>query len=47
VYWGLGDKSKALEWLERAYEERSATLAGIGVDPGWDGFALIRGSSLS
>jgi serine/threonine protein kinase/tetratricopeptide (TPR) repeat protein len=37
VYWGLGDKNQALEWLERAYEERSSFLDEIKVDPKWDG----------
>ncbi|MFX0200829.1 MAG: tetratricopeptide repeat protein [Candidatus Hodarchaeota archaeon] len=26
IYTGLGDKDQAIEWLEKAYEERSITL---------------------
>jgi len=39
VYSGLGDKDKALEWLEKAYEERSTFVEEIGVDPVWDGLS--------
>jgi serine/threonine protein kinase/tetratricopeptide (TPR) repeat protein len=37
VYWGLGDKNQALEWLESAYGERSTFLEEITIDPVWDG----------
>jgi tetratricopeptide (TPR) repeat protein len=37
VYWGLGDKDKTLEWLEKASEERSTFLLFIKIDPQWDG----------
>ena len=34
IYAGLGDKDRAFEWFERAYEERSALMAFLKVDPG-------------
>ena len=33
VYSGLGEKSNALDWLEKAYEERNDRLIYLGVDP--------------
>jgi Flp pilus assembly protein TadD len=33
VYLGLGDKEQALTWLEKAYEERSASLLLLKVNP--------------
>ena len=36
IYEGLGDKAQALEWLERAYEDRSFFLTYIKVDPRFD-----------
>ena len=33
VYLGLGDKDKAFDWLEKAYQERSDSLAWFGNDP--------------
>jgi hypothetical protein len=32
----LGDKNKALEWLDKTYEERSTTLYSIACDPFFD-----------
>ena len=32
VYSVLGEKEKAIDWLERAYDERSGYLAGIDCD---------------
>jgi serine/threonine protein kinase/Flp pilus assembly protein TadD len=36
IYTGLGDKDQALEWLEKAYEERSPLLAYLKEDPLFD-----------
>ncbi len=33
VYAGLGEKERAFEWLERAYQERSTVLAYLRIDP--------------
>lgn len=33
VYMGLGEKSTALDWLDRAYQERNDRLVYLGVDP--------------
>jgi len=33
IYTGLGEKSTALDWLGRAYNERSDRLVYLGVDP--------------
>ena len=35
VYAGLGNKDKALEWLEKGYRE-GGLLTGLKVDPHWD-----------
>jgi len=37
IYVGLGQKDKALEWLEKAYEGRSWYLCSLSVDPKVDG----------
>ena len=36
AYAGLGRKSDALDWLEKAYEERSVWVSWLKVDPMWD-----------
>jgi TolB-like protein/Tfp pilus assembly protein PilF len=36
VYAALGDRDRAFEWLERAYEKNPTTLSGMRVDPGYD-----------
>jgi DNA-binding winged helix-turn-helix (wHTH) protein/TolB-like protein/Tfp pilus assembly protein PilF len=36
IYTSLGDKNNALEWLEKAYEDRSTLLVWIRVDPRLD-----------
>lgn len=36
IYIGLDDKDRAIEWLEKAYEERSTDLVWLRVDPGFD-----------
>jgi tetratricopeptide (TPR) repeat protein len=33
IYTGLGEKSAALDWLERAYKERNDRLVYLSVDP--------------
>ena len=48
VHAGLGDNGRALEWLERAGDERSPRLVFLGVEPAFDGlrddprFAAVR-----
>lgn len=39
IYGGLGDKDRTLEWLEKAYAERSPTLSLLRVTPA---FASVR-----
>ncbi len=36
VYIGLGNKDKAFDWLERAYEDRSSWLVWMKVEPRFD-----------
>ncbi len=36
VYAALGEKERAFEWLERAYEERSIGMAYLVTDPRFD-----------
>lgn len=36
VYHGLGNSNEALNWLERAYEEKDAHMVFLAVDPKWD-----------
>jgi serine/threonine protein kinase/tetratricopeptide (TPR) repeat protein len=33
IYVGLGDKDRAMEWLEKAYDDHSAWLVWVKVDP--------------
>lgn len=39
---GLGEKDTALEWLNKAYEDRSFWLTWIKNDPRLDGLRLDR-----
>ena len=36
VHNGLSQPNEALDWLERAYEERDVRMVFLGVDPAWD-----------
>jgi serine/threonine protein kinase/Tfp pilus assembly protein PilF len=36
IYYQLGEKDKAFEWLEKSYQDREVWLMGIGYDPLWD-----------
>jgi len=36
IHVGLSDKEKALDWLDRAYDDRNAMLALINVEPIFD-----------
>jgi CO dehydrogenase nickel-insertion accessory protein CooC1 len=36
IYAGLGDKEKAFEWLDRAYEDRADYMVYLNVDPRFD-----------
>lgn len=36
IYIALGDKESAFAWLERAYQEHSASLVNIKMDPEFD-----------
>jgi len=36
AYLALGDKEKALDWLEQAYREHSNAMTGLKVDPAFD-----------
>ena len=37
IYAGLGEKDEAFRLLEKGYEERSAGMPYLAVDPFWDG----------
>ncbi|HEX2609899.1 MAG TPA: tetratricopeptide repeat protein [Gemmatimonadales bacterium] len=37
IHVGLGDPASAMQWLERAYQERSDGLVYLAVDPRWGG----------
>ena len=36
AYTGMGDKERALAWLQKSYDEHSPILARLKVDPGFD-----------
>jgi serine/threonine-protein kinase len=36
IYVGLGDNKEALDWLERAYDERSSYMPWLKAEPKWD-----------
>lgn len=36
IYIALGDRERALRWLEKAYEERSTSEVFLKVNPGFD-----------
>ena len=36
IYAGLGEKDKAFEWLEKAYQEHAFKMAWIKVEPRWE-----------
>ena len=36
IYNGLGETDKALEWLEKGYEQRDPKMAFLKVDPKWN-----------
>jgi serine/threonine protein kinase/Flp pilus assembly protein TadD len=36
LYYELGEKDKAFEWFEKAYQDRDIWLESIGTDPLWD-----------
>jgi len=38
IFAGLGDRKKAMQWLECAFEDRSNQLVVLMLDPAWDGF---------
>ena len=42
IYGGLGDKRRAMEWLEKAYEERSVSLNLLKLSPA---FISLRGDA--
>jgi serine/threonine protein kinase/tetratricopeptide (TPR) repeat protein len=53
VYLGLGDKAKAMDWLDRAYDDHSAWLIWVKLDPRFDGIRpaphyhdLLRGMKI-
>ena len=33
IYTGLGDKDQAFKWLNKAYDDRSAWLTGLKLEP--------------
>jgi hypothetical protein len=54
IYTGLGDKSQALDWLEKAYDDHAGRLRWIIFDPQFDSLRgeprfqdLLRGMHLT
>ncbi len=37
IYAGLGERAKALDWLEKAFEQRDPKMAFLKVEPKWNG----------
>ena len=37
IYNGLGEKEKALNWLERGFEQRDTRMTFLKIDPRWNG----------
>jgi hypothetical protein len=53
IHLGLGDHKAAIEWLEKAYQDRDAAMPSLGREPAYDplrsepGFtALLRRMNL-
>ena len=42
VHLGLGEQERALDWLERGFEQQEMTLASLGVNPIYD---ALRGDT--
>jgi serine/threonine protein kinase/Tfp pilus assembly protein PilF len=40
LYYELGEKDKAFEWFEKAYQDRDIWLESLGTDPLWDNLRL-------
>ena len=38
VYAGLGERTVAMDWLERAYADRDVHLSALATDPKWDDY---------
>jgi hypothetical protein len=54
IYSGLGDRERALAWLQKAYDEHSDHVLAISVDPAYDPLRsdprfikMLRGIGLS
>ena len=42
VYAGLGENDRALDWIEKAFDDRPSLMPYLGIDPLWDG---LRGNA--
>jgi len=42
IYVGLGERDHVFEWLQRAYDERSTSMAYLKVDPSLNAFRSDR-----